>query len=283
MQSWEKPPTLEQFVEGYYRELSPYVDDLFDDEDVFGSDLYSLVGRMNWREYRKGVLTLDPELEEKRLLHHVKQVEDLFNFNLEGEAILFASLHCMDGYARFDRGTHRVFLGVDESHAKDHYLDILQTHELTHVARESRRSVWEGFGLNPEMTHDEFTENQPVIEHLMGEGFSCYVSELLVPCEEPWHYAYQSKESLARVYKNAKRVDQAIHQEILLAGNGDYGRLYNPRLYGPGMPPYTQYVWGWQWTKKLTQDLAGGNPRLLVERSSKEFIEHALSFRLADL
>src|SRR6201999_3644761 len=115
----------------------------------------------------------------------------LMGFKLEGEAILMGAFTAMDGYARFDRGTHRVFLGVDESHGRGRYLDVLIAHELTHVGRESRPEVGAGFGLNPRRTQAEVTESQPVVEHLMGEGFSCAVSELVVPGEPAWVYAYQ--------------------------------------------------------------------------------------------
>jgi hypothetical protein len=185
----------------------------------------------------------------------------------------------MDGYARFDRGSHKVFLAIDENYSNGAYIDILATHELTHVARESRPSVWEGFGLNPKMSQSEFTQFQPVIEHLVGEGLSCAVSEKLVPGQGPWLYAYQDSLGYEKVLKSAKRVDPIIKREILHP-KGDYGRLYETHRYGRNMPGLTHYVWAWHWTRQLLQDLARGDFRWLLEQCSKDFIQHALSFEL---
>lgn len=202
-----------------------------------------------------------------------RKVEKLFGFELLGDVVLMGAFTAMDGYARFDRGSHTVFLGVDESHGRGQYLDILFTHELTHVARESRPEVWEGFGLNPKMTQEEFTESQPVIEHLMGEGFSCAVSEILVPGQPLWNYAYQSKDSLAQVLEHGPRLDQMIRKELQKA-DGDYGRLYRIQ------PVFSHYVWAWQWVKGLIHQFAGGDPKKLVSRCSKDFMDHAMVFRL---
>ena len=274
---WEKRPTLAQFTAAYYEPTSRLLGILFDDD---AGDFYSCLEDLNWDLYRAETLGLDPFKEEQRALNHLQDIERLFGFQLQGDIVLFSSFSGMDGYARFDRGTHRVFLGVDESHGRGAYLDVLETHELTHVARESRPGVWEGFGLSPKMTHDEFTENQPVIEHLMGEGFSCAISEILVPEQKPWAYAYQTEDSLALVYEHGPAVDREIKAELSLGLDGDYGRLYNSKRYGRGMPGFTHYVWAWQWAKAVLKDLADNDPRKLVGQCSKNFLEHAMEFEL---
>ena len=279
MQRWEKRPTLEDFTRTYFDSIAESCDSIFDGPE----DLYEAIADVSWAQYRKEVIELNPEFEETRVRRHLKGVQDLLGMELEGEIILFSTFAGMDGYARFDRGTHRVFLGVDENHGVGQYLDILEPHELTHVARESQPSVWEGFGLNPKMSHHEFTENQPVIEHLFGEGFSCAVSEILTPTDAIWHYAYQERESLAQVMEHAPRVDHTIHHEIQLGDQGDYGRLYNPSRYGARLPSFTHYVWAWQWAKKVIQDFGGGDPRKVLSVCSKEFIQHALQFKLEEV
>jgi hypothetical protein len=203
------------------------------------------------------------------------QVENLFGFKLAGDIFIIGAFAGMDGYARFEKGSHRVFLGVDESFERGKYLDVLITHELTHVARESRPEVWEGWGLNPKMTNSEFTDSQPVIEHLVGEGFSCVVSEILVPGGGAWNYAYQDPDSFHRVLLNAKLMDKAIHAEIR-DPNGDYGNLYGIR------PSLAHYVWAWQWVKQLLATRFGNDPRKLVVVCSKEFIPDALEFQLSE-
>src|SRR5262249_47291116 len=146
-------------------------------QEVFGSgrQMHALLSELDWSVYRKSALKLDPEREEARGKKHLRDVEKTFGFDLRGAIVLFGAFTAMEGYARFDQGEHRVFLGIDDfseagpRHGSGTYLDILEVHELTHVARESRPSVWEGWGLSPKMTHDEFSENQPVIEHVFGE------------------------------------------------------------------------------------------------------------------
>jgi hypothetical protein len=286
MRRWIKRPSLLEFNAEYYRSVAPYVSGvLFDDEEEpFGTQFYAVLAELNWKKYRDEVLSLDPAAEEARVKKHLQSVQDLFGFELQGEIVLFGAFACMDGYARFDQGSHRVFIGADESHANGSYLDVLITHELTHVARESRPEVWQGWGLNPAMSHDEFTENQPVIEHLLGEGFSCAVSEILVPGQDPWHYAYQTKESLAEVLLQGPALDRRIRQEIALPhADSDYTRLYDPEEYGAEVPGFSHYVWAWQWAKSLLRDQAGGDPRQLVNRCSKELMQNALSFKLERL
>ncbi len=276
MERWDKKPARQDFLESYYEPNSNLIGVLVDDK---GSDFYSVLEDLNWDLYRKEVLALDPKREEERVKTQIRNIERLFGLSLSGEVVLFGAFTCMDGYARFDRGHHRVFLGVDESHGRGAYLDILISHELTHVVRESREEVWRGFGLSPQMTHDEFTQNLPVIEHLMGEGFSCVISEILVPGEPPWNYAYQTQESLAQVLEHGPAMDRRIKEEIAHI-DGDYGRLYNPKNYGKNMPAFSHYVWAWQWAKRLLKEHAGSDVGKLVSLCSKEFISHAMKFNL---
>lgn len=278
LRRWEARPGLVAFESEYYRPLSRWLDIVFGD----ARSLYVQLLELNWPAYRQETLALDPAREEQRLRRRLEQVEACFGVTLGGESLLFGAFTCMDGYARFDRGAHCVYLGVDESHGRGAYLDVLIAHELTHVVRETRPTVWSGWGrpaLRLEMTHDDFTEHLPVVEHLMNEGFSCVVSELLVPGEDAWHYAYQSEDSLARVVEHGPAVDAIVHAE-LQDPDGDYGRLYSPRRYGRQMPQFTHYVWAWQWVKHLLLDVANGDPKALVGRCSRELVDDALAFRL---
>ncbi|MBI3542340.1 MAG: hypothetical protein HY075_03585 [Deltaproteobacteria bacterium] len=224
-------------------------------------------------------LALDPAYEEARLKKSIDAVERCLGITLTGDAVLFGAFTTMDGYARFDHGKHCVYLGVDESHGRGAYLDILVAHELAHVAREPLPEIWAGFGKTPDMSHDEFTENLPVIEHLMGEGFSCVVSELLNPREDACHYVYQTEDGLSRVLEHGPAVDRAIHK-ILKDPKGRYQSLYNTRLYRPELPLYAHYVWAWLWVTRLLEEKAGGNPRILLNMPSHELVEHALKFKL---
>jgi hypothetical protein len=280
MRRWDRPPKPEDFRDGYFAPIAEQCGEVFD-HDAFG--FWRVLANLDWTEYRDLALRLDPAKEEARLRRAIARVEGLFQLQLEGDAILFSAFTCMDGYARFHRGRHQVFLGVDEAHEQGEYLDVLMAHELTHVVRESRAPVWEGWGLELDMTHDEFVEHLPIAEHLLNEGFSCAVSERLVPGVDPWHYAYQDEPGLARVLEHGAAVDGAVKAE-LRDPDGDYGRLYSPRRYGrAGLPVFAHYVWAWQWVKHLIATHAGGDPRRLVDRCSKDFVDDALAFELRRL
>jgi hypothetical protein len=282
LKRWESAPSLTELQDGYFKHLEPWVQGAFFVDEARG--FHEAAHDLNWAEYRAETLSLDPEREEARVRKHLRDVEALFGFKLRGEIILFGAFAMMDGYARFDRGTHRVFLGVDESHGRGAYLDVLETHELVHVARESRTEVWEGWGLDPLMSQQEFWNRQPVIEHVFGEGLSCAVSELLVPGEPEWHYAYQTRESLEQALLKGPAIDRRIKEEIAKPHDqSDYSCLYSSRQYSTRVPPYSHYVWGWQLAKRLLRERAGGDPRKLISVCSKEFMDTALAFELKGL
>ncbi len=273
LERWKSIPKESEFIQHYAKPMQKYVGDYFD-------DFYQVLGNLNWKEYRESTLECNDEKWEERLKKHIRDVEKLFNQKLTGEAVLFGSFHTIDGFARFDQGNHKLYLGIDESHNDGNYLDILMVHELTHVVREGKDSVWKGWNLNPKMSREEFLNKQPVIEHLFGEGFSCVISELLVPGEQPRKYCYQSAESYKHVLSYGKEVSERIHREIKKFENGDYGSLYNGSTYQPRMQQFTQYVWAFHWIKKLMSDVAKNNPNEIVDVCSKQFVEHALDFYL---
>lgn len=280
LEKHEDKPSREAFEREYLSQVSVWIQPMLDDFFQFqGSRFYDEIEDLDWKAYRDETLPIDPSREEQRVRRHIESVEKLLGQPLRGEVVLLGAFTLMDGYARFDRGEHRVYLGVDESHGRGAYLDVLITHELTHVIREGTASVWSGFGLNPKMTHDEFGENQPVIEHLFSEGFSCVVSELLNPSSDPWSYVYQTEASLKSIYLNSHCVDREIHQE-LSSHQGYYRDLYNPDRYGPNFPMFSHYVWAWQWVKHLLETQAGGDVRKLIPICSKNWVGDAVGFRL---
>ena len=277
LRRWEKKPSRSKFYKEYFTPIINIVDISF---DFYKDDLYDIIESLDWRIYRNDTLSLNPVQEEARLKKHVKDVESLFGFPLQGEVILFGAFGLMDGYARFDQGSHRVYLGVDEGFGRDPYLDVLISHELCHVARESRKEVWEGWGINPQMTHDDFVDKQPVIEHIIGEGFSCAVSELLVPGLDPWHYSYQTQDSLKGILDHSELLDQLIHQEIMNP-EGDFTHLYGLRRYNKNLSAFCHYVWAWQWAKQILKDKADSDPKKLVTLCSKDLLDHALNFKMS--
>ena len=148
LERWTSPPSPQQFGREYSEPMAAVADRFF-------TGFSDVILDLNWESYRTEALRLDPVNEEKRLLGHLKDVERLMGFSLEGEVILCGAFTAMDGFARFDQGRHKVFLGVDESHGRGRYLDVLETHELTHVAR-GRGPRFGRVGAGPKDVAPEF-------------------------------------------------------------------------------------------------------------------------------
>lgn len=280
LRRWTRPPTARELGEQYMAPLERLLRPMLEDFGMpWSGGLHPVLEGLDWEVYRRETLAIDPKHEEKRLRGHIRSVENLLGTELRGEVVLFGAFTAMDGYARFHQGSHRVYLGVDESHGRGAYLDILITHELAHVARESVPAAWLGFGLPPDMTHDAFVQSLPVIEHLFSEGFSCAVSELLNPEEDAWHYAYQSEDDYRKILEHGPAVDKTVHAE-LRSRHGNYGMLYDPSRYVPRLPRYAHYVWAWRWVKHLIESQGGGQPRAVLEHCAKDFEEDALAFKM---
>lgn len=284
IREWAQPPTKEQFLSQYVAEFGGLLDPLLEDFSGFrGFEFHGALENLDWPRYRAHIEKLDVDHEWQRIIQEQRNIEDLFEMRLQGDCVLFGSFGMMDGYARFHQGRHCVYLGVDESFLEDRYLNILESHELTHVARESQASVWAGFGLSLMMTHDEFVANQPVIEHVFSEGFSCAVSQWLHPEGKEHHYCYQSEDSISSVFEHREVVDSVVHRMIKggLEGQKDvhYRKLYNPDLYEPIQASYVHYVWALEWVKQCILDF-GGHPKHLLKRTSHDLFDHAMSYRL---
>ena len=108
LRDWEKLPSEEEFVARYAKPMEPFAGDFFEGH-------YSVLEDLDWATYRQEALGLNSEREELRVKKHLRDVENLFEFKLAGEIILCGAFTAMDGYARFDRGGHQVFLGVEEN------------------------------------------------------------------------------------------------------------------------------------------------------------------------
>ncbi len=279
LKRWETIPTLEVFQNELFQKVRPYF------EEAFGTaeEIYEYLKdpNLNWETYRSQALRINEERELKRIQDNMLKVENFFQLKLEGEIVVFAMFHYIDGYARFDKGTHRVFIGLSTEHENDHYYDILETHELTHVARESRGETWQGWGIPSNLSNDDFVESQPVLEHLFGEGFSCLISQILNPGFPEWEYVYQTQESFEMILKHAHEVNRVMHEQIKLEESkpeeADYFKLYHSEHYNPPLPLFTQYVWAKAWVEKLSKEKS---PQELLTRCSLDFRSHALDFKL---
>lgn len=280
---WKSPPSRDAFEKEYIdglRKLGVEIEGLLEDFGAYrGRSMYEHILGLEWKSYRSHCLEMDAAFEIERLDRSLESIESFFGKKLTGKVTLFGSFLMMDGYARFHRGGHNVFLGVDEDHGRGAYLDILTAHELCHVVRESSASVWKGWGLDPKMTHDDFVEKQPPLEHLMNEGYSCVVSEILNPGHPPHLFTYQSKDSFEKIMEVASGVDRVIHAGIKMPGFS-YREWYHTEKYVPEVARFAHYVWAWAWVKNLVHTEFGGDARKLAGECSKNWIDHALEFKL---
>lgn len=288
VESWPERPESHLVEEAYGKPLAKLLAPMFEDFSGYRGQTYQISNPIadieNWSEYRNKILTMNVAQVEKRFRLTLQKVEDFFGKELSGDVLLWGSFHSMDGYARFHEGKHFVYLGLDEIFSEPEYaMEVLMAHELTHVVREGTHKVWQEYGLNPLMTHDEFRDSQPTLEHLFGEGFSCAVSKFLNP-EAPDHrIVYQSVDSMKTVYKAAQFIDQGIHQTIEDA-NARYWVLYNSDTYPkskeyPEVPRFSHYAWAWKWIESLCR---AEKPQVLAQQSSAHFRDSALKFSLRD-
>lgn len=279
LERWVVTPTEAQFQDEY---LGPHQDVLapllYDFEGYRGFTLYSQLADLKWEEYRSKTLKdVHSEAEESGVRHQIKRVEAATGISLGGEVVLFGAFEMMDGYARFHNGQHRVFLGLDEPFISQYAKDILVTHELTHVARESRPEVWGAHGLSHVLDHDHMVEVLPVVEHLFNEGYSCLVSEVLNPDQPAAKYTYQTAASFAIAMQNADSIDAAVRRALT---GGHYRELYDTEQYAVGTPRFAHYIWAWQWVKSLHEK--GLSVQALAREGSQAWVTDALQFSLAN-
>ncbi len=180
----------------------------------------------------------------ERARRAIEAVERFFGRALAGDMALIAGFGRLDGYARFDRGRHVVYIGVDYPEEADHYLDLIVAHELGHVVREGDPRTWEALGFSIDMSHEEFTERCPFEEHMIGEGLSTALSEAIFPGHGAHEYLF---------FNPAQHSWCAAHEEAIRAGlrrfrgtREEHYALYARDAIAPGSPERTQYYCGFR-------------------------------------
>ncbi len=275
---WTDRPDKKSFDQNYLDPHLNYLQPLLDDFLIFrGVTFFDFLEEVEWKTFRKRVLTsLDPAEAEANVAKKMNDVEKLLGVKLRGEVVLFGAFTMMDGYARFNEGSHRVFLGLDEEFPSNTCRDILITHELTHVAPENRSKTWTDLGLSPTLNHDDMVKQLPTIEHLFGEGLSCLVSEILNPGHFAGSYVYQSKDSYKIAHKLSENINEVVHSVL---EHGHYRELYNLNHYAAGVPRFAHYLWAWQWVKSLYES-NGKDIHAILAMNSGELVKSALGFKL---
>ncbi len=206
-----------------------------------------------------------------RAARTVEKVESFFGRPLDADLVLMAGFGRIDGYARFERGRHVVYIGIDYPEPADHYLDLIIAHEVGHVVREGDPATWKALGLDIDMTHDEFTERCPFEEHMLGEGLSTALSEAIYPGHAPHEYLYFTPEQWDWCRAYAKDIAAALRR--FRGTREEHYALYARDAITPGSPERCQYFHGWMAVRSLLE--RGHDLRDVFRRGANEILEMA--------
>ncbi len=257
---------------------------LLEDVASWSEPLEKRLGRFDAKAARETLERLARDGHPQRAHRTVEAVERFLGAPLEGDLVLFGALGRMDGYARFDRGSHVVYIGLDYpaegSGGVDAatYFDILIAHELGHVVREGRPGTWSALGERIDMSHDDFVERVPFDEHMLGEGLSTALSEVLYPGHGS--EAYLFFEPAQARWCEAHDAEIAAVARRLYGTRQEHWFLYGRDAVAPGSPERTQYYWGWQVVKRLMR--AGRDLRDLFATPAPEILDLAGERRKSD-
>jgi HPt (histidine-containing phosphotransfer) domain-containing protein len=162
---------------------------------------------------------------------------------LPGEIHLVPSLGHTDGFARYDRGAHTVYLGIDHPDADLAYLQALTAHELSHVIRDHRPATWAHLGKPLQhITRREYLDAATNEEHLVSEGLATLFSQHVFPeIDARTHHFYDPIE-WAWITANLDEIDRALIEE-LNAHDPDVWSFYGEGRVSPGSPGREQYYW----------------------------------------
>lgn len=162
---------------------------------------------------------------------------------LPGEIHLIPSLGHTDGFARYDRGMHTVYLGIDHPDADLEYLKALTAHELSHVIRDHRPTTWAHLGKPlSHITRREYLDATTAEEHLVSEGLATLFSQHVFPeIDSRIHHFYDPTE-WAWVTENAPHIDLVLLQE-LQTHDPDPWSFYGEGRAAHGSPGREHYFW----------------------------------------
>lgn len=183
----------------------------------------------------------------------VKQVEAVFQMDLPGELVLIPSMGDIDGFARYDHGSHTVMLGIDFPGASLQYLRALTAHELSHVYRDHAPDVW-GFLGKPlsEVSREEYLEAMTGREHLVSEGLATLTSQAVFPNVAIHEHHYYDLSEMKWCEENNEKIDKAM-EACLRAYDPNPWRFYGNDSVEAGSPSRVHYYWAarkiYQWIK----------------------------------
>ncbi|PIR73164.1 MAG: hypothetical protein COU40_03875 [Candidatus Moranbacteria bacterium CG10_big_fil_rev_8_21_14_0_10_35_21] len=188
-----------------------------------------------------------PEQAEKI----IKKAEKFYQKKLTGEMVLFFSFSFVDGYTRFNKGKNTIYIGMDLPETEEDYYNILISHELNHLTRDSQEKILKSFGASKKLSHKAYLKKMTFAEHLVNEGLASYFSSRMFPNRKPWQYVYYSKRQYDWCQKNQLKIEKKIKQS--LRANSDWGGFYQENFIEKGSPEMTQYFFGINLIKKAVK------------------------------
>lgn len=185
---------------------------------------------------------------------YVKKIEDIFKMELPGELRLSPSLMQFDGFARYDRGEHTVWFGIDHPDADEPYLEALLAHELSHVYRDHQPEVWKKLAKPlREVSRKEYLEAMTPQEHLVSEGLATLFSQVVFP-QTPLHvHHFYFEHEMRWCLENRDK----IHSKIVecLKGDKEVWKFYEEGVVENQSPSRIHYFWAAQQIRSwLLQD-----------------------------
>jgi hypothetical protein len=262
---------LAAFEEEYVKPNERFLGPLYEDLAGWSSPISETLAGFDPARAERAIATALRRGYPARAGRTVEKVEAFFGRKLDADLVLLAGFGRIDGYARFERGKHTVFIGVDYPEPADHYLDLIIAHEVGHVVREGDPGTWRALGLDIDMSHDEFTERCPFEEHMTGEGLSTALSEAIWPGHPDPEYLYFTREQFDWC-EAFKRDIADVLRRFRGTTEAHYG-LYARDAITPGSPERTQYYHGWMTVRRLVR--AGADLRELFATPAKEILARA--------
>jgi hypothetical protein len=263
---------LQRLLESYYIEPNrQLLGQLLRDWDHRARPLTDRLAGLDLDQARQAVATAKRRGYPGRAEITLGAVERKFSRRLQGELVLMAGFGQADGYARFEHGTHCVYIGVDYPEPADHYLDLIIAHELGHVVREGDPHTWAALGLPAVMDHTEFQERCPFEEHMIGEGLSTALSNAVYPGHARHEVLFFEPAQLAWCEAHEEAIWAAMRRFYRTAE--EHYTLYRPGAVEPGSPERTQYYAGYTAVERL---VAGGHDLLeLFATPARQILELA--------
>lgn len=219
---------------------------LKDSHPVFQGWGYSDSELKKWFKESTSEMLQTAQLYLKEVKKLVSLIEKKFQTTLPGELVLTPSMGDVDGFARFDQGSHSVMLGIDFPDASLDYLRALTAHELSHVYRDHSPDVW-GFLGKPiqEVSREEYLSATTAREHLVSEGLATLASQEIFPEISTENHHYYTPEEMKWCFENQTKIQKAL-ETCLKDGDPDPWKFYGLNVVDLGSPSRVHYYWAAQ-------------------------------------